>query len=279
MVRLKSMLSVLINHYRSPVALKLCLRSIRETLAETPHEVIVSDSAAERETGRMLRSDFPEVHYLEFARNVGFAKLVNAGLRAAGGDPLLILNADTVLIENTAKTLAQFLQAHPDVGMVGPRLEYQNGSHQPSAFRFYTPAVIAARRTFFGRTPWGRRVLERFMLRDILSEPIAAMAALPVDWLMGSAFMVRRKAAEEVGELDERFFLYFEDVDWCRRFWERGYKVMWFPSARVVHVHAQASRKRGALFDIMLNPLTRIHVTSAVKYFRKHGLATPHYGV
>lgn len=272
------MLSILINHYKSPVALKLCLQSARETLANIDHEIIVADSQAERETGRTLRHDFPEVRYLPFEKNVGFAKLVNAAMREARGEFFFILNADNVLIPGTTEVLLRYLNTHPDVGIVGPRLEYQNGEHQPSAFRFYTPFVIAARRSFLGVTPWGKRILNRFTLKDVLAEPARSMQPLLVDWLMGSALLVRRKAYEAVGPLDERFFMYFEDVDWCRRFWGKNWKVVWFPQTRIVHVHGQASKSRGALFDVILNPYARIHLKSAFLYFRKYGLKTPRRG-
>jgi hypothetical protein len=275
------MISVIVNHYRSPIALKLCLRSIADALAHIPHEVIVADSAAERKTQRMLAHDFPHVRYLPFGENVGFAKLVNAGIAHAREDFLLILNADTILISGTVEVLLEYLSIHPDVGIVGPRLEYQNGNHQPSAFRFYTPLVIVARRTVVGKLSFGKRALDHFMLRDVIGDPqrdLSRMEPIPVDWLMGSAWLVRRKAASSVGPLDERFFLYFEDVDWCRRFWEKGWSVVWIPSVRIVHVHAQASKKRGGIFDVILNPLTRVHIASAIRYFRKYGLRTPRYG-
>lgn len=273
------MLSVLINHYRSPAALKLCLQSAQQSLRDIEHEIIVSDSAAERATERMVAHDFPEVRYLPFQRNVGFAKLVNAAIKQARGEFLFILNADNVIILKTVETLIEYLRGHPDVGMVGPRLEYQNGAHQPSAFRFYTPLIIVARRTFIGNMQFGKRALGRFMLCDILREPIATMNPLTVDWLMGSAILVRREAAEAVGPFDEHFFLYFEDVDWCRRFWEKGWKVVWFPQVRIVHVHGQASKSRNPFFDVFLNPYARIHFFSAIKYFKKYGLKTPHYGI
>ena len=273
------MLSVIITHFRSPVTLKLCLRSLRETLQGIPHEIIVSDSEAQRETGRIVRHDFPEVIYLAHETNVGYARLVNAGIKKAKGDTFLIINADTVLPEGSAEGLLKYLKEHPDVGIVGPRLEYQNGKHQPSAFRFYTPLTIIARRTVLKKLRFGREALDRFMLKDVLREPVSEMEPLSVSWMMGSALMVRKKAVEEVGVMDTRYFLYMEDVDWCRRFWDKGWKVVWLPSVRIVHVHAQASKKRGGVLDVFFNKLTRIHIRSAIKYFRKWGLKTPDYGV
>jgi len=273
------MLSIIVTHYKSPVALKLCLKSIAEILTDTTHEVFVSDSEAQRETKEILRHDFPGAQYLPHADNVGYARLVNAGLERAKGDFILVMNADTVLTKDAIQTLLRHLNEHPDIGMVGPRLEYMNGKHQPSCFRYYAPMTILARRTPYGKTAAGKRELDRFLMRDVIKEPVAEMPPLPVDWLMGSVLLVRKKAAGAVGPMDTRYFMYMEDVDWCRRFWEAKWKVVWVPQARIVHVHGKASKKRGPMLDMFFNKLSRIHFRSAIRYFRKFGIAVPRYGV
>lgn len=273
------MLSVCINHYKSPVALKICLNSVQEMLGHIKHEIIVADSAATAESRDLMRHDFPTVTYIAFSENVGFARLVNTGIGAASGDRLLFLNADTVLTEGAVETLMQYLDAHKDVALVGPRLEYLNGIHQPSAFRYYAPQTILARRTPYGKTPPGKKELERFALADVLTEPIADMDPIPVDWIMGSVMLVRKKAIDAIGPIDTRYFLYMEDVDWCRRFWEADWRVVWVPAARVVHVHGKGSKKRNAFLDVFTNKLARIHARSAIKYFKKFGATVPRYGV
>jgi GT2 family glycosyltransferase len=273
------MLSIVITHYKSPVALKLCVRSIAEFLGDTPHEVFVSDSEAQKATGELLRHDFPAVQYIPHNDNVGYARLVNAGLERAKGDYLLVMNADTVLTQGAVQTLMRYLDEHADVGMVGPRLEYMNGKHQPSCFRYYAPMTILARRTPYGKTAAGKREIERFLMRDKISDPVSDTTPLPVDWIMGSVMLARRKAYDAVGPMDTRYFMYMEDVDWCRRFWEAKWKVVWVPAARVVHVHGKASKKRGPVLDIFFNKLARVHFRSAIKYFRKFGTTVPRYGV
>lgn len=272
------MLSVCINHYKSPVALKICINSIKEHLGHIRHEIIVADSAATAESKDLIRHDFPTVTHVAFNDNVGFARLVNAGIGAATGEFLLFLNADTVLTKGAVETMLAYLKKHDDVAMVGPRLEYMNGKHQPSAFRYYAPLTILARRTPYGKTASGKKELDRFMLHDVIKEPIAQMQPTPVDWLMGSVMLVRRSAIDAVGILDTRYFLYMEDVDWCRRFWEKKWKVVWLPAARVVHVHGKGSRKKNAFIDLFTNKLARIHFKSAIKYFKKFGADVPRYG-
>ncbi|MGH8884933.1 MAG: glycosyltransferase family 2 protein [Egibacteraceae bacterium] len=264
---------MVVSHYRSPDALRRCLESLRQSLAGIFHEVFVCDSEAEPGMGRLIEAAFPQVAYRPFSQNVGYAKLVNVGLREARGELLLILNADTLVPPGTVEVLAGHLADHPDVGMVGPRLVYPDGVHQPSAFRFYRPFTIAARRTALGRTAAGRREMNRFLLKDVIGEFLDELPVVSVDWLMASALLVRKAAADSVGPLDERFFMYFEDVDWCRRFWAQGWKVAWVPTARVVHAHGQASKKQGGgIAALVRNPYARAHLLSATKYFSKHGL-------
>ena len=265
--------SIIVNHYRAPVALKLCLRELREQV-KIPHEIIVVDSGALKETGQMLKEYFPEVQYIPFTENVGFARSVNAGIAQAKAQHLFISNADILVRPGTVEMLCEYLREHPDVAMAGPRLRNIDGTLQSSAFRYYTPLRILARRTPFGKTPWGRKVLAVFSMQDVISEK--TIEPVTADWLMGSAMCVRKEAIDKVGMLDDRFFMYFEDVDWSRRFWEAGYKVMYMPAAECYHFHARASR--GGLLDIFRNPYTRLHLRSAAKYFRKHGFITPHHG-
>ena len=102
---------------------------------------------------------------------------------------------------------------------------------------------------------------------------------IPVDWLMGSAFMARKSVINKIGGLDENFFMYFEDVDWARRFWENGYKVIYFPAAEMYHYHFQSSKKKGGLADLLFNKYTRIHLASAWKYFKKYRFRNKRYGL
>jgi len=266
------MLSIIINHYKSPEVLKLCLNYLKKNAPEGV-EIIVTDSETVEKTQDMMRYDFPEIIFLQEKKNVGFAKSVNRGIDNAKGDFFLIINADAMVTEKDAipKMLA-YMQNHADTGILGPRLLSINGEYQPSCFRFYSPRTILARRTPFGKTPWGKKELARF-----LPEPPAGPA--PTDWLMGSAFLVRRKAYEQVGPISEKYFMYFEDVDWCRSFWEKGWKVVYYPETFFYHYHFRASKKKGAIFDALTNKYARIHILSALKYFRKYGLKVPRYGI
>lgn len=233
----------------------------------------MTDSETIEKTSDMMRYDFPQIIYLTEDKNVGFAKSVNRGIQNARGDFFLLINADVMITEKEAipKMLAYIAQ-HDDIGILGPRLLNINGEHQPSCFRFYSPQTILARRTPFGKTPWGKKELTRF-----LPEPPADPA--PADWLMGSAFLIRKEAHDQVGPMDERYFMYLEDTDWCRSFWEKGWKVVYFPKTFFYHYHFRASKGTNPIIDVFTNKYTRIHMLSALKYFRKYGLKVPKYGI
>jgi hypothetical protein len=285
------MLSIIINHYKSPEVLKLCLNYLKKN-ASSGAEIIVTDSETIEKTQDMMRYDFPGIIYLAEKENIGFAKSVNRGIKNARGDFLLIINADVMVTEKDAipKMLAH-IEAHEDIGVLGPRLLNINGEHQPSCFRFYSPRTILARRTPFGKTPWGKKELKRFIIDPRHTPPTSPPTPLlrkergergevvPVDWLMGSALLVRREAYNQVGPMDERYFMYLEDTDWCRSFWEKGWKVVYYPEAFFYHYHFRASKGANPIIDIFTNKYTRIHLLSAIKYFRKYGLKTPRYGI
>jgi len=267
-------LSIVVNHYRSPAALKTALREIANNVS-LAHETIVVDSAAQKDTGRLVREFFPDVRYIPFSENVGFAKSVNRGITESQAPYVFIVNADLVIGKKCAESLYALLEREGDVALASPRLRSFDETLQPSAFRYYTPSRIIARRTVFGKTPWGKKILSRFVVQEALREDLAG--PLPVDWVMGSAMFVRKSAIEKVGMLDERYFMYFEDVDWCRRFWEAGYKVMYVPYAGAWHLHQRSSK--GGPADLFTNPYARIHMSSAVKYFLKFGISAPKHGV
>ncbi len=273
-------LSVIVNHYRTPEILKICLRSIKENLknADFSWEMIVTDGATIEKTSEMMEDYFSDVTFITFEDNVGFGKLVNAAIERSKGDYLFIINADIIMEEKAAiEKILEYIEKNKDIGMVGPKLLNVNNTVQQSCFRYYTPMTVLCRRTSIGKTFFGRKIINNFLMKDVfdkgeIKEPI------PVDWLMGSAMMVRRSDLEKVGVFDESFFMYFEDVDWARRFWRNGLKVMYFPKATMYHYHFQSSKKK-SLFETLLSKYARIHIKSAFKYFSKYKFKKVKYGL
>jgi len=266
--------AVVITHYRSPEVLDASLRAIAAAGDERLEEVVVVDCEAgsSRDLEQRLAQEHPWVSYVPARTNVGFGALVNAGLIRTRAEYVLVLNADVRLSSGTVDALAAHLDADPSCGLVAPLLRNEDGSLQHTVFRYHRPSTIAYRRTPLGRTSAGRRELDRFLDRDALERAVLDGRAVEADWVLGAAMCVRRSAVERVGAMDAAYFLYFEDVDWCLRFWQDGWAVHYLPTAAATHDHGRASAEGGVLAALR-NPLTRVHIRSAVRFFRKHGTA------
>lgn len=258
-------LSIIVTSYRNPELLKVCLNSIKKYVDGLDFEIIVADSDTQDETVMMMREEFPEIHFFPFKENVGFQALVRKGFENSQGKYVLMLNGDIIVTENSVQMLLEKIKSDNSIGMVGPKLLYFNGNLQPSCFRFYKPWTIVYRRTILGRLSFGKKHLSWFLMEDYDHS-----SAKEVDWMMGSAIMLSRAAIEKVGLMDPGFFMYMEDVDWCRRFWEAGYKVIYLPHASMHHFHGKGSAKGGALRSLVSSKYTWIHIASAIKYFIKY---------
>lgn len=258
-------LSVIITSYRNPDLLKVCLNSVKKNLQGLSYEIIVADSATEEKTEMMMREEFPDVIFFPFEKNVGFQALLKKGLNKSKGDFLLLLNGDILVKPGSIESLYAYVSANPTVGLAGPKLLNFNGTLQTSCFRFYKPLTIIYRRTFLGKLRFAKKHLDWFLMKGSDFEKI-----LEVDWLMGSALMLSRKALKKVGYMDPQFFMYMEDVDWCRRFWENGFKIVYYPKSVMHHYHGKISGKKGVIHSLLFNKYTWIHIASAIKYFKKY---------
>ena len=265
--------SIVICSYKSPELLRLCIESIQRNVKDITYEIIVADSATEEPTAMMMREDFPEIRFFSFKENVGFQRLVRKGLEASKANHMLILNADILVKPEALEKMLAFMHEHTEIGMLGPQLLNFNETFQESCFRFYKPYTILYRRTFLRKLGFAKRHLEWFSMQDYdHKEP------KEVDWLMGSVMLVSREAVEKVGYMDPGFFMYMEDVDWCRRFWEAGYKVVYYPYVQMYHYHGKGSAKGGFLRSLLFNRLTWHHIASAWHYFRKYsGKSLPNH--
>lgn len=263
-------LSAVIVNFNSGALTRACIESILAQELNFPFEIIVVDNDSDDESVGVLRDEFPEVSVIANQRNRGFGAGVNQGLQQARGEFVLILNPDVIVLPGSLPVAVAYLQQHSDIGVLGAKLINPNGRLQYSCFRFYTPATIVYRRTVLGKLARGRAAVDRFLMKDYdHTRPVE------VDWLMGSCLLVRTAVVHQVGGMDERFFMYFEDVDWCRRMWEAGWRVVYLPQAVFSHYHQRSSQ--GGFFRVLTNWTTRAHITSAFKYFWKYrGRPLPH---
>lgn len=261
----RNKISVLITSYKNASLLKLCINSFKENLKGISHEIIVADSETDEEIRDLMREHFPEIEFISNKENVGYGALFNQLLKKAKGQYYFVVNADIIIKDDAIKKLLSYLKENPEVGVVGPKLINFDNSIQASFFRFYRITTVIYRRTFLKRLPWAKRELDRFLMKDIKKNK-----PFECDWIMGSALMMRAETAEKVGHMDDRFFMYFEDVDWCWRVWEKGFKVVYNPLVRVYHYHGKASANKGILRAILFNEYARVHIKSAVQFFWKH---------
>lgn len=264
-------LSIIILNYKSRGLLKQCLRGIMLQKLTASYEIIVVDNNSGDGTDEMMRSEFSHLTYIQAGANGGFAAGNNLGIRRSSGRYILVLNPDIAVLSNAIDRMARFLDDHPNVGLCAPKLLNPDGTVQTSCRKFPTVLTILLRRSPLGQLPWAKKKLRDFLLLDW-----DHAENRPVDWVLGACMMVRRSAMERVGLMDERFFLYFEDVDWCRRFWQSGYLVYYLGAdAELVHYHQRLSALSPGLGGVFSYP-TRVHITSGIRYFSKyHGVARP----
>lgn len=269
------MLSIIILSYKNPAVLRLCLKSLSRALpTRVDYEIIVVDNETSLETQSVVRDEFQDkiknIRLVPLKHNEGYTKGVNEGLRATRGDYILYSNHDVVFEPGSIDTLYEYLKAHPDVGLVGPRLLNFNGTEQSSCFRFYSPWTVICRRMPY--VPFAKKAIDRFLMRDVdLSKTRS------VDWVSGAIFMTSKSAVQKVGLMDEYLFHYFSDVDWARRFWENEYLVVYFTETKIFHYHGQASRGKLGILEFIYNRAAMWHVEDGLKYFTKYGLKTPTY--
>ena len=261
-------LSIIVSSYKSPAILKICLKSILNSLKNKNinYELIVVDSATEEETRDMMEENFPDIKFIPHKENMGVPKVYNAGIRVSKGKYIAVFNGDMIFKEDSIEKMLSYIKQHPEIGFLGPVLLSLNESIQPSCYgSFYTPWIILCRRTFFGKTFFGKRSVNKFMMKEWDHNSVRS-----VHWIMGSAMMTSREVIDRIGLMDERIFMYFEDTDWCRRAWEAGYKVVYYPETEIYHYHGKQSAAKKWYLAIFSNRYARSHIHSAAVYFWKN---------
>jgi len=250
-------LSIVIVSWNVRTLLRNCLLSVRESLEQMAGdsvEVVVVDNASHDGTVDMLREQFPWARLIENDVNRGFAQANNLGIRQSNGRYVLLLNPDTELCPGALPSLLTFMKNRPSAGAAGAHLLNPDHSLQVSCSRF--PTLL--------NEFW--RLLHLDVFTDLArysKETWLAATPQAVDVVKGAALLVRRDVVERVGLLDEGYFMYTEEVDWCRQIKDAGWEIYWVPTARVIHYGGQSTRLEA---DQMFIELYR----SKLQYFRKH---------
>jgi len=223
-------LSIIIVNWNVREDVVNCLRSIEENQPRCEYEVIVVDNASTDGSAEAVRQKFPWVRLIVNERNLGFAAGNNVGLKKASGEYVFFLNSDTIAPRGSFDGLVSFMDANPDVGGCGPKLLNQDGTVQPSARRFPTLRGILHHYTILRVVPIFRSEYRKWHMRDFKHD-----RRMDVDQVMGAALMARRSIVEDIGRMDETFFMYYEEVDLCYRIKQAGWRIVFTPDAVITH--------------------------------------------
>lgn len=258
-------ISIIIVNYKSKDLTLNCIRSIRQAdWLGLAYEIIVVDNYSGDLLGNDLKQ-FGEIKFIMNGRNIGLGAANNKGVRLAQGKYIVIMNPDTLASQDVFIKLFAYMENHSKVGVVGPKQLNLDGSQQASCFRWPGLLTPTYRRTALGKTGSGKKDLDRFLYKDYNKD-----SAREVDWLLGSFLFCRASALRQIGLYDERFFLYFEDTDLCRRFWQDGWQVVYNPEVAIIHNHARQSA-RLPWYKFFISLAAWHHIISWLKYLRKGG--------
>lgn len=234
-------LSIIIVNWNTKELLRKCIHSVYETTRNATFEVHVVDNGSSDGSTEMVKIEFPQVKLIENKQNEGFARANNKAIHRTKGRYVLLLNSDTVVLTQALDKMVTFMDAHRQAGVVGCKLVNKDGTLQLSAAWF--PSVATA---FFGGNivpkALGRLLsMERFPGQTYLTAK-AHEEIRDVDWVFGACFMVRKAVIDDVGLLDENLFMYGEEIEWCMRIRKAGWKVMYFPGAKIVHYEGGSTK-------------------------------------
>lgn len=261
--------AIVVVNYKMKTDIERCFTSLfADTAADTLNiKVVVVDNASGDNIKQFLQEKFPQVVCIEQKTNNGFGAAQNVGLKSVQAKYYFVLNPDTYFFPggHLVRRLFDYMEAHPKIGIVGPKIVYPDGSLQYSCYRFPTFWQPLFSRTQFGREGKGKKLNDHALMKDFDHKKTR-----PVDWVMGSAMFVRGTALEQVGLFDDRFWMYYEDSDWCRRMWEHNWPVYYVHDMLLEHVHGRGSAKVPGIFRALVkNKLARVHLISWLKYMWK----------
>jgi len=250
-------LSIAIINWNTKDLLERCLSSIYRDSSSFDRELIVVDNGSSDGSLEMIKNKFSQVRLVENPTNLGYSRAANQAIASSRGRYILLLNSDTEIFPGALDSLCEFMESSPEVGATGPMLLNPDGSLQYSCRNF--PSFGAATmHAFLGLISPENPYSKAYKLAEWNHN-----SQREVDWVSGAAIFLRRQALEEIGFFDEDYFMYLEDVDLCYRLWQAGWKVCYFPKARILHHIAQSSRLRSP-------KMIAEHHKSIYRFYAKH---------
>lgn len=253
---------VILNYYNKNLAKEL-LKNLVELNLPYQHEIIVVDNASYDGLKEIIEEKFPRVKFIQSDQNGGFATGNNIGIKQAQGKYIIVMNPDLAILSDAIVKLYQYMEDNLQVGLAGPRLINADKSIQSSCTEWPDWRLPFYRRTSLGNTKAGQKWLDKYLMKDLDHYQNSDVPAL-----FGACLIIRRDALDKVGLLDERYFMYLEDLDWSRRFWEKGYRVSYVGQAEIIHLHRRQSVAR-SLIKTLFSKTARHHIISFVKYLLK----------
>lgn len=258
-------LSIVIVSWNTKDILDDCLESVYRETKDIEFETIVVDNASEDGSAEMVREKYPQVKLIAHDANVGFAAGNNIGFKVCTGEYILLLNSDTIVLEGALQKSVAYAKAHPDFGVVSCKILNQDLTLQPNCSMY--PSLLNS--VFFITG----------LYRALPKNKLFGRAAMTwwdyddereVQVLKGCFMLVRKDALAQVGPMDERFFMYSEEVDWCYRFHKAGWKLGFFPTAQIIHLGGVSAAKLGGGRALIKDKSTR-------RYMRKHWSAPAYF--
>ena len=251
-------LSIIIVNWNANDLLKKCLQHIDSTTKAITYETIVIDNNSGDGSQHMVKTGFPTVTLIENKHNVGFASANNQGIAVSKGRYILLLNSDAFVGQNTLDAMVAFMDDHPEAGMSACKLLYEDGSLQRSCYAFPSLATefyiaVQLDKLFPKSHEFGKFAMSYWDFNDVRA----------VDAVMGAFMLVRREVIEQVGGMDESYFMYSEEIDWCYRIKQQGWEILFNPDVQTVHLWGGSSQR---VRTEMLIQLYR----SKVAFFRKN---------
>ena len=238
-------LSIVVVSWNTKKYMEECLTSLRTIDGNLSAEIIVVDNASADGTPEMIRTQFPEVKLIETGANLGFAKGNNVGIKEATGEYICLINSDVNVPSDCLQKMYSYMEQQPTVGLLGPGMLRTDGRVHRSGMRFPTLWNIFLRALFLDSIFKGTGLFGGFLMKDFHFDQTRDM-----DVLNGWLWMARREALNKVGALDDRFFMYAEDVDWCKRFHLAGWRVVFYPDAKALHYGGASSANAPSRFNV-----------------------------
>jgi len=256
-------LSIIITNYESKGLLRQCLKGIKLMNIDLKFEVIVVDNGSKDRVDQVMKTEFKQFMFIRNEINRGMGAGNNTGILKASGKYVFIVNPDITILDDSILNLIHFLDNNQNIGLAGPKILNPDGSTQNSYCQFPKTFMPIYRRHF-------KHDKVGIYDQKEIQEPLS------VDCILASCFMVKRSVLDEVGLFDERFFLFMEDIDLCRRIKNAGWGVWYCPYSKVINYPLQLDRKKWTGFKSYFSKYTWIHINSSIKYLKKWGIGRKH---